>query len=161
MSRKIQGPLREGAPRSGGGAGGQSIYPSSKQGLGRHLSSFKTLLRQNLGFGSRVLPPPRQAVPPLPFRLNGRGASFAGSLLPLPCGVTRHSKTIINCFETAHPRREPSRWGHNCRDRPPGRSGARCGTARLGFIRRAGACSRRTFKIRLRRRTPSTIKVAV
>ena len=24
-------------------------------------------------------------------------------LLPLPCGVTRHSKTIINCFETASP----------------------------------------------------------
>ena len=54
----------------------------------------------------------------LPFRLNGRGASFAGSLLPLPCGVTRHSKTIINCFETAHPRREPSpaapsEWDYN------------------------------------------------
>ena len=42
-------------------------------------------------------------VPLLPFRLNGRGVSFAGSLLPLPCGVTRHSKTIINCFRTAYP----------------------------------------------------------
>ena len=45
----------------------------------------------------------RFAVPLLPFRLNGRGVSFAGSLLPLPCGVTRHSKTIINCFRTAYP----------------------------------------------------------
>ena len=43
------------------------------------------------------------AAPPLPFRLNGRGASFAGSLLPLPCGVTRHLKTVINRFEMAHP----------------------------------------------------------
>ena len=40
---------------------------------------------------------------PLPFRLNGRGASFAGSLLPLPCGVTRHPKTVINRFEMAPP----------------------------------------------------------
>ena len=38
-----------------------------------------------------------------PFRLNGRGVSFAGSLLPLPCGVTRHPKTVINRFEMAPP----------------------------------------------------------
>ena len=46
------------------------------------------------------------AVPLLPFRLNGRGASLAGSLLPLPCGVTRHPKTVINRFEMAPPRRK-------------------------------------------------------
>ena len=39
----------------------------------------------------------------MPFRLNGRGAAFAGSLLPLPCGVTRHPKTVINRFEMAPP----------------------------------------------------------
>ena len=84
---------------------------------------------------------------PLPFRLNGRGAAFAGSLLPLPCGVTRHPKTVINRFEMAPPlgkafeegtsvgsrsstlkalprrrvRRADEGWGNNCRDRRPRR----------------------------------------
>ena len=44
------------------------------------------------------------AVPLLPFRLNGRCASFASSLLQLPCGVTRHPKTVINRFEMAPPK---------------------------------------------------------
>ena len=61
--------------------------------IGFALSFFKAV-------SSSVTASPRHL---LPFRLNGRGVSFAGSLLPLPCGVTRHSKTIINCFRTAYP----------------------------------------------------------
>ena len=58
--------------------------------------------RRGVHCTSAVLPSPF-CIYPLPFRLNGRGASFAGSLLPLPCSVTRHPKTVINRFEMAPP----------------------------------------------------------
>ena len=38
-----------------------------------------------------------------PFRLNGRRAALAGSLLRLPFGVTRPAQTILNCLHRAPP----------------------------------------------------------
>ena len=85
---------------------GSRIISLLKYGLGLHPSLSKTPFQPNGNHITRMLPPPRIARHLCPSALMVAVRRNRRLLLPLPCGVTRHSKTIINCFETAYPRRE-------------------------------------------------------